>query len=171
MSANPSENDYMHIPALILFNTDTAEYLNSHIDTAIADKSWFTVLMHGIGDGTYNVKEDVCTDFFNYIGAKRDDVWAGALGEIVQYMYEKQNCTINVNWIKENAMSLTLTDTLDNTTFDFPLTFKVNVPDDWNKVSVHQNGAVKQASVFTENGKKYAYVNIVPDKGEIILSK
>ena len=86
-------------------------------------------------------------------------------------MYEKQNHTINVNWVKENAMSLTLTDTLNNQAFDFPLTFKVNIPDSWNGVNVHQNGMVKSSSVFTENGKNYAYVNITPDKGEIILAK
>lgn len=171
LSANPTEHDFMHIPALILLNTNTADELTAHIDTAIANESWFTVLMHGIGDGTYNIKEDVCEAFFNYIGSKKDDVWAGALGEIVQYMYEKQNHTINVNWVKENAMSLTLTDTLDNQVFDFPLTFKVNIPDSWNGVNVHQNGMVKTSSVFTENGKKYSYVNITPDKGEIILAK
>jgi hypothetical protein len=45
--------------------------------------------------------------------------------------------------------------------FNFPLTVKVRLPDGWKSVS---------GGTFIEhNGKPYALVDVVPDRGEVVL--
>lgn len=174
LSANPTEAELFDIPAFVVQSDKTAAELNANIDTAIKNKSWYSVLLHGYTDTVpetknNNILKDVCIEHFNYIGSKSDKVWAGSLNEVVAYIYEKQNCDITVNWIRENGMSITLTDTLDNDRFDFPLTLKVHVPDPWETVTVTQNYKNAEVSANVQDGKNYVYINVVPDKGEIIL--
>ena len=66
-------------------------------------------------------------------------------------------------------MSITLTDTLDNNRFDFPLSYKVNVPNHWENITVTQNYQSTEVTTFKEGDKTYAYINIVPDKGDVTL--
>lgn len=174
LSPNPTEAELFDIPAFVVQSDKTAEQLNANIDKAIKDKNWYSVLLHGVNDTApetknNNINKDVCEAHFNYIGSKSDKVWAGSLNEVTAYIYEKQNYDITVNWIRENAMSITLTDTLDDSRFDFPLTFKVNVPNHWETVTVTQNNESAEVSANVQNGKNYVYINVVPDKGIIIL--
>ena len=67
-------------------------------------------------------------------------------------------------------MSIVLTDSLDDEIFDFPVTLKVNVPSDWKRAEYSQDGT-ETVDVVTENGKKYMYINAIPDKGSILIEK
>ena len=118
---------------------------------------------------SYNIDKDVCATHFAYIGSKSDDVWAGSLNEVLKYIYEKQTAKTDINWIRENALSLSLTDTMDDAIFNFPLTLKVNVPAEWEMVSVSQNGENSTVAVKVEDGKSFIYINVVPDKGDILV--
>ena len=173
LSSNPTDAEMMKIPSYIVQSDQSVETLNANIDKAIADGSWYSLLMHGVNetapeDKNNNINKDVCDAHFRYIGSK-EDVWAGSMTEVIQYIKERNSATITINWIRENAMSITLTDTLDNNRFDFPLTYKVNVPNHWEAVTVTQNYQSTEVTTFKERDKTYAYINIVPDKGDITL--
>lgn len=166
----PSESTLFDLPGYVVLNTNSADDLNSKIDSAITEHKWFIHMLHGVGDGTYNIKESVCDEHFKYIGSKSDDVWVGTFNEVVKYIYEHKNANAEYEWIKENAMSIVLTDSLDDEIFDFPVTLKVNVPADWNGAEYSQDGT-ETVDVVTENGEKYVYINAVPDKGSILIEK
>jgi len=169
VDANPTEEIMYNLPGYVVLHEDTADELNAKIDTAIANEQWFIHLMHGVGEGTYNIDKDVCAEHFAYIGSKSADVWTGSLNEVTKYIYERQNSQLKYNWIREKAISISLTDTMDDTLFDFPLTVKVNVPSGWTRARVWANGEVSTVNVVAEGGKNYVYINAVPDKGEILL--
>lgn len=61
---------------------------------------------------------------------------------------------------------------MDDSVFDYPLTVKVNLPLSWSgSVKCTQYGKTETVEIFAENGKNYAYVNIVPDGGNAVISK
>ena len=173
VSANPTDDELFAIPSHVIYSDDTVAELKGKVDTAVTNGSWYSMLLHGTNDvnpetAELTINKEVCDEVFEYIGTHKD-VWAGSMTEVLQYIYEKKNCTSTVNWIRENAMSLSLTDTLDNARFDFPLTLKVNVPSGWTNVTITQNSESIQVSAFEEGGKIYAYINVVPDNGEVVL--
>ncbi|MBR5271638.1 MAG: polysaccharide deacetylase family protein, partial [Clostridia bacterium] len=173
VSANPTDDELFAIPSHVIYSDDTVAELKGKVDTAVTNGSWYSMLLHGTNDvnpetAELTINKEVCDEVFEYIGTHKD-VWAGSMTEVLQYIYEKKNCTSTVNWIRENAISLSLTDTLDNTHFDFPLTLKVNVPSGWTNVTVTQNSESVQVSAFEKDGKNYAYINVVPDNGEVVL--
>ena len=148
---------------------DSVSVLTSKVDQAIEGKNWLVYLMHGVGDSGYNIHPNTCKSFFEYIGAKESQVWAGSLTEVVQYVYEKKNAHISVDWIKENGMSLSVSDNLNNELFDFPLTVIVDIPDGWENISVAGNGVANIVECFELDSNKFAVVNIVPDSGKIVI--
>ena len=169
VSSSPTVETMMCLPSFVVRNGNTAKDLNALIDTAIANKQWFVHLLHGVGSGEYDIKKDVCAEHFAYIGSKSDDVWAGSLNEVVKYIYEKQNADVSFNWIRENALSISVTDSLDDKIFNFPLTIKVNVPSGWNTVEVIQNDASTTVTAHNEGDKNYVYINVIPDNGRVLI--
>ena len=171
VSSSPTENTLMCLPAFVVTKDNTAAQLNNLIDKAIENKRWFVHLLHGVGGGEFDINKEVCAEHFKYIGSKSDDVWAGSFNEVVKYIYEKQNSIVSYNWIRENALSISVVDWLDDNVFNFPLTVKVNVPSDWAELEVVQNNTSATVTATAEGEKKFAYINVIPDKGEVLLQK
>ncbi len=169
VSADLSGTDWFYLPGFVVDHSMSAEALNAKIDTAITDGKWFITLMHGIGEGTYNIDKTVCDEFFGYIGSKNDEIWAGSLNEVIQYIYERQNASVGYNDFEDGKLSIFVRDTLDDELFNFPLTLKVNVPDSWTNIKVTQGDVTEELNTFTQNGKRYVYLNAVPDNGDVIL--
>ncbi|MBP3494758.1 MAG: InlB B-repeat-containing protein [Clostridia bacterium] len=96
---------------------------------------------------------------------KKAGVWCGSFTEVTQYLQEAQTATVKTISLTDTEIKLSLTDTLDDTMYNFPLTIKVDIPDAWTDITATQNGKVLE--YFIEDG--YAYVNAVPDCGEIIV--
>lgn len=175
---NPSspKNMFM-ISAVTSTNTKTVSDMTAWIDNAVTAKGWQVILFHGIETGsspsTYETLDENVEGLFKYIKQKSDagDVWSGSLNEVVKYIYERDSATANILETTSNSMKLSLTDTMtDNEIFDYPLTVKVNVPSSWaEEVLLKQGGKKAVSKVFEENGKKYAYVDVIPDGGEIVL--
>lgn len=169
IASNPDDGVMLKLPAYVVMYEDAVSTLTSKVDQAIEGNNWLVYMMHGVGDSGYNIHKNTCKSFFEYIGSKESQVWAGSLTEVVQYIYEKKNAKVSVNWIKENGMSLSLTDTLDNELFDFPVTVIVDIPDEWGSVSAVGNGGAKTTESFERDANKFAVVNIIPDRGEVVL--
>jgi chitin deacetylase len=152
----------MKIPSYIIQSTQSIQTLNANIDKAIAEGKWYSLLMHGVNEtnpetANNNINKDVCEAHFSYIGSKQE-VWAGSMTEVIQYIKERNTANITINWIRENAMNLSLTDTLDDARFDFPLTYKVNVPSHWDSVKVTQNYNSVTVATQMVGDKNYVYI-------------
>ena len=173
LSSNPTDTELMRIPSYIVQSSQSIETLNANIDKAVNEGKWYSLLMHGVNETNpettnNNINKNVCEEHFSYIGSKQD-VWAGSMTEVIQYIKERNTARITVNWIRENAMSLSLSDTMDDERFDFPLTYKINVPSHWDSVRVTQNYNSVTVATQMVGDKNYVYINIIPDKGDITL--
>jgi len=91
-------------------------------------------------------------------------IWNAHYEDAVLYMREYAASTVIVSG-DENGLFVTLTDTLDNTVYNHPLTVKVAVPSSFDAVKITQNGVEMYAEVVKSGLKRYALVNLVPDAG------
>ena len=120
--------------------------------------------MHSLGSGSIYSTYDSTISKFEYL--KKTGVWVGSYTEVIQYVKEAQRATVDTVSLTESEIRLTLTDTLDNFMFNQALTIKVDIGD-WTGITATQDG--KTIEFFIEDG--YAYVNAVPDCGEIVITK
>lgn len=106
---------------------------------------------------------------FDFIKSHEDDFWVGSFSAVTNYGQERDTATLNMGQVTEASIRFTLTDLMDDALFHYPLTVKVRVPDDWASVCATQSEQVLAVSVVEYEGKQYAQVQAIPDRGEVVL--
>lgn len=100
-----------------------------------------------------------------------NDLWLGLFREVVQYGQERDTAHPEVKSAAADKIVLGLTDEMDDTRFDFPLTVKVRVAPSWKAVRAEQGGRRVEARVLEHDGATYALVQVVPDRGDVSLER
>ena len=119
---------------------------------------------HSVGD------KAATETFLSGLSAKSDSIWIGKFSEIARYAQSRDSHTLNVTSVTNDEVKFTLTDQMNDTYFDFPLTVKIRVNNTWTGVSAVQNGTAVPAELITNNGNTYALVKAVPDAGEATVT-
>lgn len=157
----------------------TAAYWKDEVDKTIDKNGWLIFLFHGIVDDSnasgLSVAKSKASILFDYLGEKSatEDVWNAQLDEATLYTEEVKTASVVAKDYTqgEGRMELSVTDKLDDDIYDYPLTIKVKVPSDWDYVKTVQNGTSAIKRAVSDNGDKYVYADVVPDKGTASLTK
>ncbi len=140
------------------------------ITTLLDTGSWTVECMHGILESDKKTVDYITISYTSFISKceylKKAGIWCGSYTEVTQYIRESQSATIETTSISDTEIKLMLTDELDDIMYNFPLTIKVDIPDAW-EFGIIATQAGKEIDFFIEDG--YAYVNAVPDRGEIVV--
>lgn len=157
-------------------DVSTVAQRNAWIDNAITKKSWLIEMWHGIEEGGYQEqKKDDAQAHYEYISKKQDEgkVAVMTFNEATKYIRERQIATSSASKIDENSVSVNVTyeeSLLPKKIFNYPLTVRVEVPDNWGAVSLSENGKTVVKSTFKDD-KTYVYANVVPNSGDCIITK
>ena len=129
-------------------------------------RGWYCTHFHG-------VKEDRRRELgekFEYIKQREDQVWVGLFREVVMYGQQRDTARLKTLDSKSQEIRFNLSDDMDDTLFDFPLTVKVHLPDNWRTVRATQAGAPVEVSRLEQDGSRFALIQVIPDRGDITLT-
>ncbi len=101
--------------------------------------------------------------------AKSGELWLGRFSEVARYGQERDTAKLTVKSVETDNIVLDLTDEMDDNLFDFPLTVKVRLPETRKSAVATQNGKVVGCKVIEHDSGKFALVQVVPDRGEVLL--
>ena len=169
--SKPERTDYMEVgatssginPAYIdatLYGTSSISWLNNSGNL----RGWGCGLYHNITDTAQKTAE------IEYLASKTN-LWVGTFTEVAKYGQERDTAVLTVLTNQADGVVFTLSDEMDDTLFDYPLTVKVKMHPGWSGVQATQNGTPVESEVVSYNGELYALVQAVPDQGTVILSK
>jgi peptidoglycan/xylan/chitin deacetylase (PgdA/CDA1 family) len=156
----------------VLAGTSTIAWMNNK---AVL-RGWACVHYHGVMNYTAKTDEEKKAPYpkvladLEYIKSRDADLWFGTFREVVLYGQERDTAKLSVTASSDKEIRLALTDDMDDTIFDYPLTIKVRLPDAWGGVSATQGGKSAEAKLVSHEGGKFALVKAVPDRGEVVLS-
>lgn len=105
------------------------------------------------------------------IASHKDKIWFGRFEDVARYGQERDTATLKVTVNAADKIAFELTDRMDDKLFDYPLSVKVCLPDGWKSVSAQQGGASVPARLVAHEGKSYAIVDAVPDRGTVTLTR
>jgi hypothetical protein len=105
----------------------------------------------------------------NMLSQNMDKVWVGTFTEVAMYGQERDTANLKITENNPDLIRFILTDQMDDTLFNYPLTVKVRVDNNWSNIIAKQNGVNVPVTVVTKDSKQYALVKAVPDRGEVIL--
>lgn len=142
----------------------------------------FTVeCLHSLGSGS--IYSSYASTISKLEHLTRFGVWAPSYNELAKYLKEAQNAKIDIIEKTESSITLNVTDGLDDFMFNQAITVKVDIPDSWTSVTVAQNGVnipLVDMSVYSQTKNMndiscaiedgYLYVDVVPDRGNVVIT-
>ncbi|MGA2322458.1 MAG: polysaccharide deacetylase family protein [Sedimentisphaerales bacterium] len=175
IEANTPSNFYQ-ISSLICGNQGsvlTAADFNAKFVSTAASKGWCVYLIHGIdSDGGYSpLPSATLRASLQYLDARRNTFWVSTFANVVRYIRERNDVNIAESSNQGTSITLQVTDTLDNVIYNYPVTIRRPLPAGWPSANVSQNGQAVNASIVVANATMYVMFDVVPDGGDVVLSK
>ena len=108
---------------------------------------------------------------FERISALVDEglIWNTYYEDAVMYIREAESAAVSIDG-DENGYTVILTDEMDDSIYNHPLTVKIKAPSSWQAAKIVQGDSVTYASVAETDGTRYLLANIVPDAGEATVT-
>ena len=144
----------------IIYGTSTVSWMgnNAYI------RGWANALYHWVTDKPSTAVQ------LQYVHDHADLLWVDSFRTIARYCQQRDTAVVTVIENTPARVAFTLSDDMDDTTFDYPLTLKVRMHDDWSDVAATQDAQAVDVAVVAHDGAYYALVKAVPDRGEIVLT-
>jgi peptidoglycan/xylan/chitin deacetylase (PgdA/CDA1 family) len=134
--------------------------LDQEINGGKGYRGWAVHIFHLVKD-----KEAAIVDL-DFASNNKDKIWTGAYTDVAKYAQERETATVTTR--KDGSrLFLTLTDRMDDTLFDHPLTVKLRMPAPWKGLTATQGGRALPARGIRHEDVSYALIEVVPDRGEV----
>ncbi|GEM_PF-236699 len=129
-------------------------------------RGWGSTHFHHINSEEAQKTTD---EFLNYLKQKEAKFWIGTFPDVAKYAQEYATHSLKIDSVLVNKIYFTLTDEMQDEIYDFPLTVKIRLPNNWMVLTAMQNGKSIECDLITYNENNYALVKTIPDKGQVIL--
>ena len=156
---------------------NTVKDLTDLADNAASQKGWGVYLMHGVGqepEGSSDyspIEPSIIEGTLDYLDKNRDKIWVETMGNVARYINERNAADISQKDSTDKGITVSITDDLADSIFNFPLTVRRPLPDGWTTVFVTQDGKEIEDSVVTVGSDKFVQFKAVPDGGDVVISK
>jgi oligosaccharide reducing-end xylanase len=179
VSINPSTPpDFYAIDSLIV-GSATTQGLNSTAGFITKDNQaasmggWVVYLVHDINNqGGYSpISATILNESLQYLDNNRNTFWVQNFGNVVRYIKERNDASVSETSNTGDTITLSVTDTLNDVNYCYPITIRRPLPAGWGSANVSQNGLPVPSSIVKVNSTAYVMFDVVPDRGEVVLSR
>lgn len=167
----PTPSNYFEIGSLICGNQGSYNSTSS-FQTAFQScknkSGWAVFLIHEIdnGSGYSPLSSTILDEALSYLKTNDADYWVTTFGNAIKYSKERNAATLSELTNTSSAITMTVSDNLDDKIYNYPLTISRALPSGWSEVSVTQNGKAMESSI--SNG--YIYFQAIPDGGTVTIT-
>lgn len=153
--------------------TNDVAGINAIADQAVLKNGWAVYMHHGIGSDNHswavtNLNE--MKKHLDYLDKNRDKIWAETFGNVARYIKERDAASLIVKSSTSSKITISLTDNLIDSIFNYPLTIQRPLPDGWEVAAVTQNDKPVDDTIIAVNSKKYIMFKAVPDGGDVVIT-
>ena len=140
---------------------------------ALTARGWCVYLIHGIdSDGGYSpLPSATLQTSVNFFSANRDKFWVETFGNVARYILERNAASVAETSSQDGRISLQVTDSLDDSIFNYPITLRRPLPPNWPAAVVSQNHKPVSAQIVDVASKKCVMFDVVPAGGDVTISK
>jgi oligosaccharide reducing-end xylanase len=168
--------DYYNIPSIVCGNQGSVNSLadfQNRFTAAAESTGWCVLLIHGIDDdGGYSpLPSEVLRQSVEYLAQNKDTYWVATFKEALLYSKERDAVSIQETLHQRSEIRLEITDHLDNSVYNYPLTIRRPLPMGWTNAEVKQNGTVAPSKIVTVNQIKSIEFEAVPDGGSVSIER
>lgn len=165
-------SDFMNISSIVCGSQGsiqrTSDFTNK-INSAGSSNGWIVFLIHAIdGEPGYSsTSSREISGALDYLNENKDKYWEATFGNVVRYIKERNNVSVKQVSAEDTLITFDVTDTLDNSIYNYPITIRRVLPQEWTSATISQNGKEINSQIVTEDEKDYIMFDVVPDSGTI----
>ncbi len=153
-------------------NVRTTANFNSRLKGAVKGKQWVIWLTHCVdGSGWSPTSPSEIRGSLEYLHTRQDTFWVATFGNVARYILERKAVDVHETAAGDTAITVQVTDTLDNAVFDHPVTLRRPLPAGWPFAVASQAGVSVASIVVEVDGGKSIQFDAVPDAGDIVISR
>jgi hypothetical protein len=168
--------DFLNISSFVCGpqgSIQTAAQFNSQANAAASANAWCVYLIHAIdNDNGYSpLASATLQASVDYLSTNRNKFWVETFGNVVRYIRERNASSVVATSNSANSVALHVTNTLDNSIYNYPITLRRPLPAGWLAAAVSQNNQPITAKFVTINSTNYVMFDVVPNGGEVVIAK
>ncbi|MDP5230867.1 MAG: hypothetical protein NWQ38_10775, partial [Cellulophaga sp.] len=169
--------DFMDIGAVLCgsgTNYKSSTDFNGFAEKALAFNGWGVYLFHEIdGSGGNSIKSNDLSEHLAFLKKNNNSYWVDTFLNVVKYIKERNAVKVILGEVNDNVITINLSDGLDDTIYNYPLTIKKELPENWNinNIKVKHAGTLISHKLLQIANKNYIIFNAVPDQGKVEILK
>jgi hypothetical protein len=147
--------------------------LSSFASSAVSSNGWAVYCHHGIGSDSHSwavTSLDAIKAHLKYLNNNRSTYWVETFGNVARYIKERDAATVTVKSSSSSQITITVTDNLADSIFNYPLSIRCELPSGWSDPVVKQNNKTMQDTIVTVSSKQYLMFQAVPNGGDVVLT-
>lgn len=106
-------------------------------------------------------------EYLACLSRNTDKIWVPWFKNLCKFGQERDSHTLTVTSVTNSKITFNLTDLMVDSIFNYPLTVKIRVNNDWTNVTATQDGKALYTRMLTYNGNQYVLVKAIPDRGAV----
>jgi oligosaccharide reducing-end xylanase len=141
--------------------------------SAAKTNGWCVFLFHGIDDdGGYSpITSAELAKSIEYLSVRKSKFWVTTFLNATLYSKERDAVKVKETAANNISMTLEITDALQNSIYNFPLTIRRPLPKGWPSATVTQKGVSVPMRIVNVDSVVYITFDVIPNAGEVKLSK
>ena len=147
------------------------DLMTGWVDTSIAHGIWLVLVFHGVeGIGWEALPTERHRAYYDYIKDHQSKLWIATFQDGAKYARERVNAKV-ATARSGDAITVTVTHSLDPKLYDLPLTARTTIPADWQIVRFRQGSEVRWLPISRDDGTPSVVYRIAPNRGPATLEK
>ena len=95
--------------------------------------------------------------------------WVETFGAVARYIKERNAASVRGVSRTADSITLRVTDTLNDTLYNYPISIRRPLPSGWTTALVLQGGAQIPSQIKDSNTVRYVIFDAVPDRGDVTI--
>lgn len=167
---------------------DDLDELNEFLDwtqISINNHQWAMIIIHDVVpmsqiDSLLSLQnppyEPISTEWLEYLCAylaqrsSEKNIWVETVGNITRYIKERENASYQIITSSADLIEINVSDNLDNSIYNYPLSAYIKIPIDWNYIRTEQNGIIDTLTTTLTDSGRIALIKVIPDNGSLKIT-
>ncbi|HTX18900.1 MAG TPA: polysaccharide deacetylase family protein [Bacteroidota bacterium] len=150
----------------------TADF-DTFSNRAARKNGWCVYVVHALDKekGASPLPSDTLRASLAYLKAHQEIFWVAPFGVVAKYIKERNSASVSELSIHPDSIVVQVTDTLDNSIYNCPLTIRRLLPAGWDSSIVIENGKLLNSQIVEIGGTKYVMFDVIPQRANSVLLK
>jgi oligosaccharide reducing-end xylanase len=167
--------DFLNISSFVCGSQGLLQFqdIKAKADAAVTARSWCVYLIHAIDNdiGYSPLPSATLQATLNYFSTNQSKFWVETFGHVVCYIRERNAASVTEISNTTDSITVRVTDDLDDSIYNYPITLRRPLPANWPGATVAQNDISIPAQFINLNWTNFVTFDVVPDGGDVTLSK